>query len=61
MTKEDGRGMQAERQSNQEKDGKSSKVGAKWKTQNKGDDGDVQPRVAFLSQVLRRKCNMTWR
>lgn len=32
MTKEDGRGMQAERESNQEKDGKSRKVGAKWKT-----------------------------
>lgn len=33
-----GGGLQAERQSNQEKDGKSSKESTKWKRENKGDE-----------------------
>ncbi|RXN19938.1 hypothetical protein ROHU_007155 [Labeo rohita] len=51
-----GGGLQAERQSNQEKDGKSRKESAKWDGGNKGDE-EVQRRIAFLSQkrLVKRK------
>lgn len=45
------RGLQAERQSNQEENGKSRKASTKWERENKGDE-EVQWRIAFLSQVL---------